>query len=242
MNKKITKNLTKNIDPKEIKRFNLSASQWWNTNGIFQSLHHINNTRLHYIIKYSNGLHKKKILDIGCGGGILSESMARKGAKVTGLDYSSNSLNIAKKHALSHNLIINYKLETIEQHLLNHTNHYDIITCMEVLEHVPNPLEIINACSSMIKIGGSIFFSTLNRTLKAWLLVIIGAEYIFNLIPKGTHTLERFITPSELLDWIDITKLEANNISGIYYNPFTYNCMITQDISVNYILHTQRTL
>ncbi|CAD83166.1 3-demethylubiquinone-9 3-methyltransferase [Candidatus Blochmanniella floridana] len=236
---KIFKKHSKNINKKEINFFNTFATQWWNNTGVFKSLHHINEIRANYIIKNSHNLFKKKVLDIGCGGGLLSEKLAQAGAKVVGLDISPNSLIIAKAHALSKNLTINYILETAEEHALKYIKYYDLIACMELLEHVPDPLSIIHACSSMVKVGGSVFFSTLNRTMKAWLLVIIGAEYLIHLLPIGTHTFNKFITPSELLNWIDTTKLEANNITGIYYNPFNYYCTLTQDISVNYILYTQ---
>lgn len=237
--KKIISNF-RNVNDKEIKQFNLFASQWWNADGIFQSLHHINTTRLNYIMQYSNGLFGKTVLDVGCGGGILSESMAKAGARVVGLDMSPDTLKIAKMHALSQDLTINYISETIEEHMLDHTSCYDIVTCMELLEHVPNPLSIIQACASVTKIGGSVFFSTLNRTLKSWLFVIIGAEYLLKIIPKGTHEFKKFITPSELLNWIDRTSLKEKNIVGIYYQPITNKCRLTTDISMNYILHTQR--
>lgn len=230
----------KNINKKEIKQFDSFATQWWNINGTFKTLHHINKTRLDYIIKHSHGLFGKIVLDVGCGGGILSESMAHNGAQVVGLDMSLNSLTIAKSHALSQNLNIRYISETIEDHALNHNNHYDIITCMELLEHVPNPLSIIHACATISKIGGSVFFSTINRTLKSWLYIIIGAEYLLHIIPKGTHKFNKFITPSELLNWIDTTNLQSENIMGMYYQPFTKICKLTNNISTNYILHTQR--
>lgn len=230
----------KNVDETEIDKFNATAIQWWNTKGMFKSLHDINITRLNYILKYSDGLLGKTVLDVGCGGGLLAEKMAQEGAQVTGLDISLYSLLIAKSHALSKKLIINYIRETIEEHALNYQNYYDIITCMEVLEHVPNPLSIIYSCSSLIKKNGSVFFSTLNRSFKSWLFAIIGAEYILRIIPKNTHKFKRFITPSELLTWTDTTELIGNNISGIYYNPITDQCNLSSDISVNYILHTKR--
>ncbi|URJ30430.1 bifunctional 2-polyprenyl-6-hydroxyphenol methylase/3-demethylubiquinol 3-O-methyltransferase UbiG [Candidatus Blochmannia vicinus (nom. nud.)] len=230
----------KNINKTKINKFNVSTSQWWGPHNIFKPLHHINLTRFNYIIEHSNGLFGKKILDVGCGGGILSESMAQAGAKVIGLDINASALEAAKLHALNQDLNIHYTQEPIENHVLNHTDYYDVITCMEVLEHVPDPISIIHACSTMIKIDGSVFFSTLNRTFKSWLLVIIGAEYLFNLIPKGTHNFNKFITPSELLEWIDSTTLEEKNITGLYYNPFTNKCTLINNVDANYILHTQR--
>lgn len=240
MHKKLITYYKKNIDKKEINKFNTLASKWWNNSDVFKSLHHINTIRFNYILKHSNGLFGKKILDVGCGGGILSESMAQEGAQVTGLDISDNSLNIARAHALNKNLKINYIQETIEAHTKQHIQHYDVITCMEVLEHVPDPISIIQSCATIIKIQGSVFFSTLNRTFKAWLFAIIGAEYLFHIIPMGSHKFNKFITPSELLDWIDTTTLEEQHITGLYYNPFTRKNSLTNNLNINYLLHTQR--
>lgn len=239
INNKLNKHAT-NIDITEVNKFNALANQWWKVNGIFKSLHDINAIRLDYILQYSNGLFGKTVLDVGCGGGVLAESMAREGAHVIGLDISLDSLLAAKSHALAQNLIIYYILETIEKHALKHKNCYDIVTCMEVLEHIPNPLSIIQSCSSVIKINGSVFFSTINRTIKSWLFIIIGAENVLQVIPKGTHTFKKFITPSELLNWIDKTELRAKHITGICYNPITNQCKLSANISMNYILHAQR--
>lgn len=232
---------TNNFDNKEVNKFDMLAAEWWNTSNVFQSLHHINTIRLHYIIQHSNGLSGKKILDVGCGGGILTESMAQQGAQVTGLDISYNSLHVAKSHALNKNLKINYIQETIEAHSIKYTQYYDVITCMEVLEHVPDPVSIIQSCATTVTAQGSVFFSTLNRTFKAWLFAIIGAEYFLHIIPKGNHNFNKFITPSELLDWIDSTVLEEKNITGLYYNPFNKKTALTHNVDINYFMHTQRT-
>lgn len=231
-----------NFNNEEINKFNTLAYKWWNTSNAFKSLHHINTIRLNYILQHSNGLFGKKVLDVGCGGGILSESMAREGAQVTGLDMSYASLKIAKSHALKKNFKINYIQETIETHTQKYKNHYDVVTCMETLEHVPNPFSIIQHCARTVTKNGSVFFSTLNRTFKSWLLAIIGAEYIFNIVPKGSHHFQKFITPSELLSWIDATVLEEQNISGLYYNPVTKKTLLTHNLDINYFIHTQRKL
>lgn len=229
-----------NINTQEIDKFNTLAPEWWNTTAAFKTLHQINPIRLNYILTHSNGLFNKRVLDIGCGGGILSESMAQQGAEVTGLDTSAKSLEIAKEHAFKKKLKINYLQETIEKHAQHYINYYDIITCMEILEHVPNPCSIIQACANTIKINGSVFFSTLNRTFKSWLLAIIGAEYILHIIPKGSHNYNKFITPSELLHWIDSTTLEEQHITGLYYNPWTNKQCLTHNLDINYIIHAQR--
>ncbi|WMY94852.1 MAG: bifunctional 2-polyprenyl-6-hydroxyphenol methylase/3-demethylubiquinol 3-O-methyltransferase UbiG [Arsenophonus sp.] len=235
MKNKQHSNTKKNIDYNEIKKFNFIASQWWNKNK--SSLHQINPLRLNFILKHTNGIFGKKILDIGCGGGILSESMHNEGAIVTGIDITPKMIKNAKLHALKKNIKIQYIKETAEKHAKKKSKSYDIITCMEMLEHVPYPKSIIKACEKLIKPGGHIFFSTINRNKKSWLFAIIAAEYILNIVPRGTHNIKKFIQPSELLSWIDQTSLEEQNIIGLHYNPFSNKFYLGENVDVNYILH-----
>lgn len=233
-----------NIDQQELDKFEKMAKSWWDPQGDFKPIHQLNPLRLSYISQQANGLMGKKILDVGCGGGILSESMAKQGAKVTGIDMSSAPLEVAKKHALESGLNIDYQRITIEEFLQNHTALYtengsaekfDIITCMEMLEHVPDPSSIIASSKQLLKPDGMIFFSTINRTLKAWMLVVIGAEYMLKMLPKGTHDYEKFIKPAELLGWCDDAKLTCLDMAGYHYNPLTGNFWLNKDVSVNYM-------
>lgn len=226
-----------NIDLSEINKFNPIASHWWDKTSEFQSLHRINPLRLNYILKQANGLFGKIVLDIGCGGGILSESMAKEGAIVTGIDIAEETLSVAYLHALKSNIKIKYLKETTENHVKKYPKTYDIITCMEMLEHVPNPESVVKSCEKLIKPGGHIFFSTINRNKKAWLLGIICAEYILHIVPKGTHDIKKFIRPSELLNWIDKTSLQEQDIIGLQYNLFSNKFSLTSNIQINYILH-----
>ncbi|MCV2525079.1 MAG: bifunctional 2-polyprenyl-6-hydroxyphenol methylase/3-demethylubiquinol 3-O-methyltransferase UbiG [Candidatus Lightella neohaematopini] len=220
--------------------FDYNINDWWNINGNFRLLHKINPIRLHYIIMNVDDLNNKNILDVGCGGGILSESMALEGANVTGIDISSKLINIAKSHMNINKLKINYIQQTIEEHTNSYKNMYDIITCMEVLEHVDQPIKLINQCAQLVKPGGKVFFSTINRNLKSWLLSILIAENILNFIPKGTHSFNKLIKPSELLNWIDKTTLYKKGIIGIKYNPLTNNFYLSKNINVNYMVYTIR--
>ncbi|MCV2518688.1 MAG: bifunctional 2-polyprenyl-6-hydroxyphenol methylase/3-demethylubiquinol 3-O-methyltransferase UbiG [Candidatus Lightella neohaematopini] len=225
---------------KNTNTFNYNIDDWWNINGNFKLLHKINPVRLHYIIMNVDDLNNKNILDVGCGGGILSESMALEGANVTGIDISSKLINIAKSHMGINKLKINYIQQTIEEHTSSHKNMYDIITCMEVLEHINQPIKLINQCAQLVKPGGKVFFSTINRNFKSWLLSILIAENILSFIPKGTHNFNKLIKPSELLSWIDKTTLYEKGIIGIKYNPLTRNFYLSKNINVNYIVYTIR--
>ncbi|MCV2499975.1 MAG: bifunctional 2-polyprenyl-6-hydroxyphenol methylase/3-demethylubiquinol 3-O-methyltransferase UbiG [Candidatus Lightella neohaematopini] len=220
--------------------FNYNINDWWNINGNFRLLHKINPIRLRYIIMNVDDLNNKNVLDVGCGGGILSESMALEGANVTGIDINSKLINIARSHMSINKLKINYIQQTIKEHTNSYKNMYDIITCMEVLEHINQPIKLINQCAKLVKPGGKVFFSTINRNLKSWLLSIIIAENVLNFIPKGTHSFNKLIKPSELLSWIDKTTLYEKGIIGIKYNPLTNNFYLSKNINVNYIVYTIR--
>ncbi|UVK77658.1 MAG: bifunctional 3-demethylubiquinone-8 3-O-methyltransferase and 2-octaprenyl-6-hydroxyphenol methylase [Sodalis sp. Fse] len=228
-----------NVDPDEIAKFDDNTTLWWNLDGKFKPLHRINPLRLDYILDRAGGLFGKKVLDVGCGGGILTESMAREGAKVTGLDMSSKSLAVARMHALKSGFIINYIQQTIEKHAQFHPNTYDVVTSMEILEHVPDPSSIVRATARLVKPGGEVFFSTLNRNLKAWLLAIIGAEYLLRIVPRGTHDINKFIKPAELLNWMDATPLREQHIIGLHYNPLKDRFSLGGNVDVNYMLHTR---
>lgn len=228
---------SKNVNEKEINKFDNLSSYWWNDHGNFKLLHYMNVLRLKYIKEKSNGLFGKKVLDVGCGGGILSEAMAKEGAIVTGIDMSIKSIKEANSHALDNSLNINYLYQTIEEHSQYFFRHYDIITCMEVLEHIPYPSSVILHCDKLIKFNGNIFFSTINRNFKSWFITILCAEYILSIIPQNTHNIKNFIRPSELLSWIDDTSLCIKDIVGICYNPFTHKFYLGKNIDVNYMIH-----
>ncbi|PSW66091.1 bifunctional 3-demethylubiquinol 3-O-methyltransferase/2-polyprenyl-6-hydroxyphenol methylase [Photobacterium leiognathi subsp. mandapamensis] len=229
-----------NVDPAEISKFEDMASRWWDLEGEFKPLHQINPLRLNYVIDHANGLFGKKVLDVGCGGGILAESMAIEGAEVTGLDMGKEPLTVARLHALETGTKLDYIQSTAEEHAEEHQAYYDVITCMEMLEHVPDPASIIAACAKMVKPGGHVFFSTLNRNIKSYLFAIVGAEHVMRLVPKGTHDHNKFIRPSELMAMIDKTALEDRHIIGLHYNPLTNTYSLGTNVDVNYIVHTQK--
>ncbi|STY62665.1 bifunctional 2-polyprenyl-6-hydroxyphenol methylase/3-demethylubiquinol 3-O-methyltransferase UbiG [Mannheimia haemolytica] len=228
-----------NVDQQEIKKFENMAKTWWDPNGSFKPIHLLNPLRLAYILEKSNGLFGKKVLDVGCGGGILSEAMAKQGAVVTGIDMTSEPLEIAKQHAKENGLNIDYQQTTIENFLEKmtacNTEKFDVITCMEMLEHVPDPLSIVQSCKALLKPDGVLFFSTINRTFKAYMLVIIGAEYVLKMLPKGTHEFEKFIKPAELLAWCDRADLRCQEMKGYHFNPLTEKFWLNNDVSCNYI-------
>nr|BET44625.1 MAG: bifunctional 3-demethylubiquinone 3-O-methyltransferase/2-octaprenyl-6-hydroxy phenol methylase [Candidatus Aschnera chinzeii] len=230
--------LCENFEYNEVNKFNLCSMSWWDKeNGIAKYLHLMNPLRLHYIMNNSDGIYGKQILDIGCGGGILSESMAKEGGCVTGIDISNNLLTLAKHHALKNNLHIQYVCDTVENHVNKFHNYYDIVTCMEVIEHVQDPISLVKSCAKLLNFGGHLFISTINRNKKSWLFAIFLAEYILHMLPKGTHDIKKFIKPAELLDWMDNTSLQAFNIVGMQYNPVLHKFFLSENIDINYILH-----
>ena len=227
-----------NADQNELEKFSQLAHRWWDPHSEFKPLHAINPLRLEWI-DHNAGLAGKKILDIGCGGGILSESMAQSGADVTGIDLSEKALGVARLHLLESGNQVDYRNISAEALAEETAGTYDIITCMEMLEHVPNPASIISACSALIKPGGHVFFSTLNRNPKAYLFAVVGAEYVLNMLPKGTHDYAKFIKPSELSRWAKSVGLEPDELIGMSYNPFSQRYSLGRDTSVNYLLHTR---
>jgi len=228
-----------NVDPRELDKFAVLAARWWDQDSEFKPLHDINPLRLKYIESRAHGLSGKKVLDVGCGGGILSESMARSGAKVTGIDMSNEPLNVAKLHLYESGLQVDYQQITAEALASSAPASFDVVTCMEMLEHVPNPASVIQACQRLVKPNGHVFFSTLNRNLKAYLLAVVGAEYVLQLLPKGTHDYAKFIRPSELAAWAEQSDLTVKNFTGMGYNPITKHYFLNNDVSVNYLVHTQ---
>lgn len=231
--------VTQNVNYEEIAKFEAVASRWWALEGEFKPLHRINPLRLGYINRRAGGLFGKTVLDVGCGGGILAESMAREGANVTGLDMGFEPLQVARLHALESGVKINYVQATVEEHAARHTEQYDVVTCMEMLEHVPDPQSVVHACSRLVKPSGHVFFSTINRNVKAWLMAVVGAEYVMRMVPKGTHDVKKFIKPAELLRWVDETHLRERHMTGLHFNPVTNTFKLAPGVDVNYMLHTE---
>ncbi len=226
-----------NVDLQELEKFASLAHRWWDANSEFKPLHEINPLRLNYIDDIA-GLKGKTVLDVGCGGGILSESMARRGASVTGIDLGEKALKVAKLHQLESGVAVDYRLVAVEELAQERPAAFDVVTCMEMLEHVPEPAAVIAACAKLAKPGGHVFFSTLNRNPKSYLFAVIGAEYVLNLLPKGTHEYAKFIKPSELAGWCRQSGLDVASTRGMSYNPLTKTYRLGSDISVNYLVHT----
>jgi 2-polyprenyl-6-hydroxyphenyl methylase/3-demethylubiquinone-9 3-methyltransferase len=231
-----------NIDEQEVSKFNALASRWWDPNSEFKPLHDINPLRLDYIDQSIGGLMGKTVLDVGCGGGILSESMAQRGAKVTGIDMGVAPLNVAKLHLHESGVEVDYQRITVEELAEQRSGQFDVVTCMEMLEHVPDPSSVVKACHKLVKPGGPVFFSTINRNYKAYLFAILGAEYILGLLPKGTHNYAKFIRPAELAEWVRAIDGETKDITGMSYNPLTKNYSLGEDVSVNFLVYTQASL
>ncbi|MCG9696709.1 bifunctional 2-polyprenyl-6-hydroxyphenol methylase/3-demethylubiquinol 3-O-methyltransferase UbiG [Shewanella sp. Isolate11] len=227
-----------NVDPQEIAKFEKMAETWWDPEGEFKPLHKLNPLRLNFIDQTVGGLFGKRVLDVGCGGGILSESMARIGANVDGLDMGGEPLEVAKLHALEMGVELNYIQSTAEEHSEKHTGHYDVVTCMEMLEHVPDPASVIKACSDMVKPGGHVFFSTINRNIRAYIETILGAEYLLKMLPVGTHDHSKYLRPAELITMADHAELNCIDATGITYNPLTGIFRYTSSLDVNYMIAT----
>lgn len=230
-----------NIDPSELEKFNALADKWWDPTSEFKPLHDINPLRLNYIEEFTP-LAGKTVLDIGCGGGLVSEGMAVRGANVSAIDMAPMPLEIAKSHAQKTGYDINYQLSTAEEFASKHRETYDVVTCLEMLEHVPEPEHVIQACADLVKPGGYVFFSTINRNPKSFLFAIVGAEYILKLIPKGTHEYKKLIKPSEMQTWAEMTKLNLEDLRGMTFNPLTQKYKLNQDVSVNYLMAYRKPL
>jgi 2-polyprenyl-6-hydroxyphenyl methylase/3-demethylubiquinone-9 3-methyltransferase len=228
-----------NVDPAEIARFEAAASRWWDPQGEMRPLHDLNPVRLQYVER-AGPLAGRAVLDVGCGGGLLAEAMARKGAKVTGIDMADDLVQVATLHALEVGVDLEYRFASAETHAQQHAGRYDVVTCMEMLEHVPDPAAVVDALARLAKPGGHVFVSTLNRTLKAYAMAVVGAEYVLRLLAPGTHTYEKFIRPSELRGWARAAGLTVVDIAGLDYDPFARKTALTTDASVNYLMHLRR--
>jgi len=228
-----------NADPNELQKFSDLAHRWWDPNSEFKPLHDINPLRLDWIDQHV-GLADKKVLDVGCGGGLLSEGMAARGAQVTGIDLSEKALGVAKLHLLESGRSVNYRHISAEELASQEAGSFDVVTCLEMLEHVPDPASTVAACARLVKPGGQVFLSTLNRNPKAYLFAVIGAEYLLKLLPKGTHDYAKFIKPSELSRHCKAADLEVAEIIGMTYNPLSQRYSLGQDTSVNYLMRTVR--
>lgn len=223
-------------DPAEIAKFEATAQRWWDPHGAFRPLHVLNPVRLAYVNARAS-LRGKRVLDVGCGGGLLSEAMAKTGANVTGIDLGTATVEVAELHALESGVQVQYLHQSAEQHALANAGTYDIVTCMEMLEHVPEPHSVLQALRTLVKPGGDVFVSTINRNLKAYLLAIVGAEYVLRLLDRGTHTYERFIRPSELSRWARNAGFEIVDIAGLEYDPFAETARQSTNVDVNYMMH-----
>jgi len=230
-----------NVDPSEVNKFDSMAARWWDTEGEFRPLHDLNPVRLRFIQQHID-LPGVQVLDVGCGGGILSEAMAREGANVTGIDAAKKALTVARLHAMEAGIQLDYQNTLAEDHLDQHASAYDAVTCLELLEHVPDPASLVATCAQLVKPGGKVFFSTINRNPKAYALAVVGAEYVMRLLPKGTHDYEKFIKPSELAHWARAARLKLIEQAGMSYNPLLRSAALTRSLAVNYLACYERPL
>ena len=228
-----------NVDAAEIAKFSELAHRWWDPNSEFKPLHEINPLRLKWIDQQA-ALAGKKVLDVGCGGGILAEAMAAAGATVSGIDLSEKALKVAKLHLYESGLSVDYQLVSAEDYAAQHAGEFDVVTCMEMLEHVPDPASTVRACAALVKPGGTVFFSTINRNPKAYLFAIIGAEYLLKMLPRGTHDYAKFIRPSELARYCRNAGLQVNEVIGMSYHPLARTYTLGRDTSVNFLMRTTR--
>ena len=236
-----TQGQTRNVDAAEIAKFEKLASRWWDKNSEFKPLHDINPLRVGFIDSKVN-LVGKRVVDIGCGGGILSEAMAYRGANVTGIDMGEAPLGVARLHLFESKLDINYQKISAEEFAAQNPGSFEVVTCLEMLEHVPDPAAIIKSCYDLLKPGGDLFVSTINRNPKAWLFAVVGAEYVLRMLPRGTHDYRKFIRPSELAQWARQTGFVMGELTGMTYNPFTRSYSLGRDVDVNYLVHLQKPL
>ncbi|WP_027329225.1 bifunctional 2-polyprenyl-6-hydroxyphenol methylase/3-demethylubiquinol 3-O-methyltransferase UbiG [Marinimicrobium agarilyticum] len=228
-----------NVDTAEVAKFEALASRWWDRDSEFKPLHDINPLRANFIDEHSP-VAGKKVLDVGCGGGILTEALAQRGAGVTGIDMGEAPLGVARLHALESGLDIDYRQITAEDMAEESAGQFDVVTCLEMLEHVPDPASVIQACARLVKPGGHVYFSTINRNPKSYVFAIVGAEYVLKLLPRGTHDYRKFIRPSELSRWMRAANLELKTLTGMTYNPLTKRYKLDRhDVSVNYLLHAR---
>ncbi len=228
-----------NIDPLEIAKFEELASRWWDPESEFKPLHDINPLRVNYIDQRA-ALAGKKVLDVGCGGGLLSEAMAHRGARVSAIDMGESPLAIARIHLLESGLEIDYQQATAEQFAEQHAGQFDVVTCLEMLEHVPDPSSVITALAKLVKPGGHVFLSTISRNPKAWLFAILGAEHILRLLPRGTHDYQKFILPSKMAGWLRAAGLELHDLTGMHYNPLSRSYRLGGNVDVNYLAYATR--
>lgn len=229
-----------NVDPAEVAKFEALASRWWDRESEFKPLHDINPLRANWIDHHAR-VAGKAVLDVGCGGGILCEALAHRGARVTGIDMGEAPLAVARLHSLESGVEVDYHHSSAEDFAANHTGQFDVVTCLEMLEHVPDPASVVRACAQLVRPGGHLFFSTLNRNPKSYAFAVLGAEYVLKLLPRGTHDYRKFIRPSELGTWLREAGLDVGHMTGLVYNPLTRGYRLKDgDVSVNYIVHATR--